>query len=107
MFQFISGGEIGNDSAAAFGQITYSLTDNLSITGGLRYSDEMRRFNPRLQQLLGSIAYTDVPGFVNLLDGAGDPAGIPVLPAGWYARSSKSWTPMVSLNCKFDRDVMA
>ncbi|WP_029548463.1 TonB-dependent receptor [Rhizorhabdus wittichii] len=107
LVQFLSGGKIRNDSYAGFGQVTYDLTDQFSITGGLRYSDETRRFNPGVQVLQGYAAQTDVPGFVNLFAGAVGPAGTPLFPAGWYSRGSKSTTPMVSANYKFNRDVMA
>lgn len=33
-----------NDSYAVFGDATWSLTDSLEVTGGLRYSDETREF---------------------------------------------------------------
>lgn len=34
-----------DDSAAAFADVTYALTDRLSVTGGVRYTDEHKRFN--------------------------------------------------------------
>ncbi len=107
LVQFLSGGKIRNDSYAGFGQVTYDLTDQLSITGGLRYSDETRRFNPGGQIVQGYVSQTDVPGFTNLFAGAVGPAGTPLFPAGWYSRGSKSTTPMISANYKFNRDVMA
>jgi outer membrane receptor protein involved in Fe transport len=51
--QFDSGGVINNASYAAFGQMTYKITDSLSLTGGLRYTDEDRVFNPGLQHIVG------------------------------------------------------
>ena len=43
---FQSGGRVRNTSYALFSQMTYELTDRLSITGGLRYTDEVKRFTP-------------------------------------------------------------
>ncbi len=34
-----------DDSAAAFADVTYALTDRLSVTGGVRYTDEHKRFD--------------------------------------------------------------
>ena len=109
LVQFLSGGRIRNDSYAAFGQVTYDLTDRLSLTGGLRYSDETRRFNPAGQVLEGyaSLSPTPVPGFTNLFAGAVGAPGTPLFPAGWYARNSKSTTPMVSVNYKLADTAMA
>lgn len=42
--RFLSGAEIDNRSTAGFAQITYDVTDKLSITGGLRYTDENKEF---------------------------------------------------------------
>ncbi|WP_157218090.1 TonB-dependent receptor [Flavisphingomonas formosensis] len=108
LVQFLSGGRIRNDSYAAFGQATYDLTSQLSITGGLRYTDETRRFNPAGQVLQGYdyLSVTPVPGFTNLFAGAVGAPGTPLFPAGWYARKSKSVTPMVSINYKLSRDAM-
>ncbi|CAN7305914.1 TonB-dependent receptor [Phenylobacterium sp. LjRoot225] len=109
LVQFMSGGRIRNDSYAAFGQLTYDLTDQLSITGGLRYSDETRRFNPQGQIIQGyaSLTPTPVPGFANFVTGAFGAAGTPLFPAGWYSRGDTSATPMVSANYKISPDVMA
>jgi iron complex outermembrane receptor protein len=107
--QFLSGGAIKNDSYAAFGQATYDLTDQLSFTAGLRYTHEVRRFNPALQVLEGynDSSATAQPGFVNLVDGAFGPAGTPLFPAGWYTRKSNSLTPMASLSYRITPAVMA
>ncbi|MES2495443.1 MAG: TonB-dependent receptor [Pseudomonadota bacterium] len=108
LVQFVSGGKIRNDSYAAFGQLTYDLTDELSITGGLRYTHERKQFNPGLQVLTGYdyLATIPTPGVTNPIVDAFGPIGTPLFPAGWYKRTSKSATPMVSLSYKFDRDVM-
>ena len=43
---FQSGGSVDNDNVAMFGQATYDLTDRLSVTAGLRWTDETKRFLP-------------------------------------------------------------
>jgi iron complex outermembrane receptor protein len=109
LVQFLSGGRIRNDSYAAFGQVTYDLTERLSVTAGLRYSDETRRFNPAGQIIQGyaSLSPTPVPGRVNVIAGAFGGPGTPLFPAGWYSRGSDALTPMVSANYKFSDAVMA
>lgn len=37
-------GRVRTESLSAFGELTYSLTDELKIIGGLRYTDETRNF---------------------------------------------------------------
>jgi iron complex outermembrane receptor protein len=46
LLAFQSGGSVDNDNAAVFGQATYSITDRLSVTGGVRYTDETKKFLP-------------------------------------------------------------
>ena len=41
-----SGGSIDNESLAAFFQTNIHLSDRLTLTGGLRYTDETKRFDP-------------------------------------------------------------
>ena len=41
-----SGGSVDNDSSALFGQATWHVSDAFSVTGGLRYTDETKRFDP-------------------------------------------------------------
>ena len=42
--RILSGAKIDNDSVAGFGQLTFDVTDKLSLTAGLRYTDETKRF---------------------------------------------------------------
>ncbi len=42
--RFLSGAIIDNDSAAGFAQVTFDVSDKLSLTAGLRYTDETKRF---------------------------------------------------------------
>lgn len=43
-FHLFSGGELESRSTAGFGQATVDLTDKLSVTAGIRYTDESRKF---------------------------------------------------------------
>jgi iron complex outermembrane receptor protein len=44
--QIVSGGQVDNDNFAVFGQLTYNFTDQWALTGGIRYTDETKRFRP-------------------------------------------------------------
>jgi iron complex outermembrane recepter protein len=58
-------GEIGTTSHAVYAQGTYSFTDAFSITGGLRYTDDVKTFNSRTQATFGTnIATCQVPVIV-------------------------------------------
>jgi iron complex outermembrane receptor protein len=43
-FELVSGGAVDNSSAAGFGQFTFDVTDRLSLTAGLRYTYENKKF---------------------------------------------------------------
>lgn len=63
---FQSGGSVDNDNTAVFGQATYDLTDKLSVTAGLRWTDETKRFLPDqfvLTDPTGLFPPGSVPGF--------------------------------------------
>jgi iron complex outermembrane receptor protein len=61
-----SGGSVDNDNFAVFGQATYDLTERLSLTAGVRYTDETKRFLPDqfvTADPLGLFPPGSVPGF--------------------------------------------
>jgi iron complex outermembrane recepter protein len=63
---FQSGGSIDNDNRAVFGQATYDLTEKLSLTAGMRWTDETKRFLPDqlvLTDPTGGFPPGSVPGF--------------------------------------------
>lgn len=42
--RILSGADVANRNEAAFAQLTFNATDKLSLTGGIRYTDETKRF---------------------------------------------------------------
>jgi iron complex outermembrane receptor protein len=46
--------DIDNDSYAAYGQATYHLSDHWRVTGGLRYTDEDKAYDPFQRILFGA-----------------------------------------------------
>ncbi|AYO76008.1 TonB-dependent receptor [Sphingobium yanoikuyae] len=49
--QFYSGGKIDNDSYASYLQATFKVTERFSITPGIRYTSETKRFDPSFQTI--------------------------------------------------------
>ena len=87
-----SGGSVDNDSWAAFGQATWRFTDRWSLTGGLRYTDETKRFTP--------------DQFVIEDRGTGLPPGFPLLPSVEAETTITEFTPMVNLAYRWSDDAM-
>jgi iron complex outermembrane receptor protein len=42
--RLLSGSKVDDDSTAGFAQVSFDITDRLSVTGGLRYTDESKKF---------------------------------------------------------------
>jgi iron complex outermembrane receptor protein len=84
---FQSGGSVDNDNAAVFGQATYAVTDRLSLTAGLRYTDETKTFLPN------QFVKTDPLG----LFPPGSVPGFRLVPYEESERSITETTPMVNL----------
>lgn len=86
-----SGGSIDNDSIAGFAQGTYDFTDKLSLTAGIRYTRDKKRFTPDQFVITSAI---------------GLPPGTPLLPAGEVSETFSDWTPMVNLAYQWTPDLM-
>jgi iron complex outermembrane receptor protein len=116
-----SGGKTDNDNWAVFGQVTYNISDALSATFGLRYTDETKRFSPYsfipeggtyVQGPPGSpaVRYHDCPtgaepgcgGVQGRLFTEGDR----LVPAGEEEVSFDDWTPMFNIAYQVNDDVM-
>jgi iron complex outermembrane receptor protein len=92
---FRSGGEVDNDSYAAFGQLVYRLTDRTSLTVGGRLTSETKRFAPD-QVILSTLP-------IPLPFAPGDR----VLPLGQVEAKSDEATPSVSLDFKPNETLLA
>lgn len=81
---------------AAYGQLDYALTDQFSITGGLRYTDETKT----TERSNISVAPLDIGGGIIL------PAGTPLIPVGTEGETSfNNLSPQVTLNYEASDDV--
>lgn len=99
---FRSGGHIDNTAVAGFAQGSYDVTDALSLTAGLRYTDEKKKFKPDQIIFLNKFAGTGHP----LLDAPFMQAGEPILPNIEKKISIDELTPMVNLSYSWNDDLM-
>lgn len=133
--RIISGANIDNRSSAIFGQFTYDVLDDLSLTAGFRFTDERKRFivDDRIQFVLNSkfvsantpfppgppvLPLSDADGnFVAPLFGllgVGEPdpnnpgqfGPTRVLPTGTDTLNVSEFTPHVSLAYQWTDDIM-
>jgi iron complex outermembrane receptor protein len=91
-----SGGSVDNDSTALFGQATWRATDALSVTAGLRYTDETKRFDP--DQFLIEDRNPDPAQRL--------PPGTPLVPPVEVATAITETTPYLNLAYQWTDDVM-
>ncbi len=121
---FNSGGLVENDSQAVFGQLTYDLTSDLSMTLGLRWTEENKAFKP-LQFTESTYVFPvaasesdGMGGYVHPFDGnvyptlggggtaAIVPAGVLFFPQEFVEETYSDTTPMVNFSYQLNEDVM-
>ena len=84
------------DSYAAFGQLTYNLTSQFSVTAGLRYTHERKQYHRLTTALLASPVFpaVQVPSSFEF------PNNLPAPFNSVDTVSFDAWTPMVSASFK-------
>ena len=95
-FTLQSGGKIDNHSLGVFAQISYDITDTLAVTGGLRYSDEQRKFLP--DQYIQEIRSAGLSSQFSEFD--------PILPYEWVDDSNSRWDPKIGLEYQWSDDLL-
>jgi len=93
---FLSGGRTSNKAWALFGQATWSLTDAIKLTLGMRYTDEKKKFTPDQR-----ITAVNVPAFIFPF-----PVGTPLLPSDTVPVDISEWTPMLNLSWQPTEDLL-
>ncbi len=105
---FRSGGVYDNDSIAVFAQGTFDITDQLSLTAGVRYTEDTKRFTP--DQVVFSNNNALVPpfllGFGPGLVPPSPPSGTPILPPVEAKVKFTNTSPMVNLAYEWTPDFM-
>ena len=129
--EFILVGPADIQSKAIFAQGTYEVTDNLSLTVGLRYTDEDKMFNPQSRVssetatfvLADSIVSDDYIALLNSLtpDGTAAPivinpptpisivtlgAGTFLVPTDAVESNASAFTPMVNVSYRLNESLM-
>jgi iron complex outermembrane receptor protein len=99
---FLSGGEFDNESTAFFAQGSYQITDALSLTLGMRYTDETKKFLPDQYILQNYFAGSGHP----LLDAPFMQAGVRILPYLEKDTQVDETTPMANLRWQVSDDLM-
>ena len=93
---FKSGGEVESEAWAVFGQATYAVTDKLSVTLGIRYTEDEKTFTP--DQVIEQV---NVPAFIFPF-----PAGTPILPNVEATNEIDEVTPMVNFAYQWSEGFM-
>ena len=99
---FRSGGQFDNTAIAAYGQLTYNLTEQLSLTLGLRYTEEDKIFLPDQIILNNPFAGSGNPQ----LDAPFLQVGSRILPLLEKEISIQETTPLVNLSYRFTNNLM-
>lgn len=90
-FTFQSGGAVENESLAFFSQATFDITDRLSVTAGVRYTDDTREFAP------DSYVISNVPLPSPPLPPS-PPAGARLLPNAEFETNTDDVNPMFNIS---------
>ena len=88
---FDSKNDFTTTSSALYAQGTYSLTEKLDMTLGVRYSDEKKTFDPEQRVISSNI---------------GLPPGMLILPLGLNERSTNEVTPLMNLAYQASENLM-
>ena len=105
-----SGGSIDNTSTAGFAQGTFSITDQLALTFGARFTHDKIRFRP--EQTVDELYLNSGPFLSSLLTLPTDPPtqllaiGTPILPRVWAEGSDDNFSPAVTLSYDVNDELM-
>lgn len=103
---FLSGAALEGESLAFFGQASYEIVENLSLTAGIRWTEDKKTFSNENQFVVEAGFLTGAPFNP---DGSGLQNGDPLMgPLGQNATVVDSaWTPMASLSYRFSPEFLA
>jgi len=83
----ISGGKVDNISVAGFAQGTFDMTEQISVTAGLRYSYEKKKFDTRGFQFI-------------------EESGLLLAPQVVLVDSYNDWSPRISMEYRWTDNIM-
>jgi iron complex outermembrane receptor protein len=99
---FLSGGKFDNESYAAFAQGSYDLADDWTLTLGVRYTDETKKFTPDQYIIENYFAGSGHP----MLDAPFMQAGERILPNIEKKVDADETTPMANLRWQAAENLM-
>lgn len=104
-FDINSGGFFETESIAAFGQATFWVTEKLSLTGGLRYTDEEKE--ARVDGVRHQALLTDIIGPNNPVP-FNTPRAVPfaLVGVGTFSDSLTETTPYANISYQWNDDLM-
>jgi iron complex outermembrane receptor protein len=102
---FLSGGDVDNDSYAAFAQFTWQISDRLRMTPGLRYTRETKRFLPD-QFIINDNTGGSLLALSQLFIPTGNPNGNLILPRVEESTKASELTPALSFDYRIAPDVL-
>ncbi|NML87991.1 MULTISPECIES: TonB-dependent receptor [unclassified Sphingobium] len=101
---FMSGAILDGRSLAAFGQATFEIVHNLSLTGGIRWTEDRKTFDNGNQYVVAAGFLTGQPFNP---DGSGLQDGDPLMgPPGRTTIKDRAWTPMASLSYRWSPEFL-
>jgi iron complex outermembrane receptor protein len=100
---FVSGGDFDNESYAAFAQGSYDLSDDWTLTLGVRYTDETKKFTPDQYIITNYFAGSGHPQ----LDAPFMQAGSRILPHVEKKLDFDETTPMANIRWQASDNLMA
>ncbi|WP_176593415.1 TonB-dependent receptor [Sphingobium sp. EM0848] len=101
---FLSGAILDGRSLAAFGQATFEIVHNLSLTGGIRWTEDKKTFDNGNQYVVEAGFLTGLPFNP---DGSGLQNGDPLMgPRARKTITDRAWTPMASLSYRWSPEFL-
>lgn len=91
---FYTGNDISGNSYALFGQATFEITDALSVTAGIRWTEDEKTFDPD--------QYVVEAGWIGFLVSDGQL----LVPRIAETITAKAWTPMATLSYRWTPELM-
>jgi iron complex outermembrane recepter protein len=106
---YYGGTFLETDAYAAFGELTYAFSDQFSITGGLRYSNERKTVLDQVAFNFAALAPGNTAASLGQLTApqASCGVGVPSIPGCDPQRSFDAFTPRVSLQYRPNSDILA
>ena len=108
-FHIVSGAIADNTSTAVFGQLTYDVTDKLSLTLGIRNTDEELEsiVDDNIHYVLSSLSGPTVPANFLIFPTPPAPGSTKIVPNGTFETEANETEPYLNVAYDFTDSLMA